>query len=59
MPEVIAQNIMPFTKESIPVLTIACDEQMGKAGRQTRVEAFIDLLERRRKGRLQDRALLL
>jgi len=58
MPEVIAQNIMPFTKESIPVLTITCDEQMGKAGRQTRVEAFIDLLERRRKGRLQDRSLI-
>jgi hypothetical protein len=32
---------------------------MGEVGRQTRVEAFIDLLERRRKGRLQDRALLL
>ncbi len=59
MPEVIAQNIMPFTKESIPVLTIVCDEQMGKAGMLTRVEAFTDLLERRRKGRLRDRALSL
>ncbi len=48
MPEVIAQNIMPFTKENIPVLTIVCDELMGKGGVLTRVEAFVDLLKRRR-----------
>jgi len=52
MPEVIAQNIMPFTKEGIPVLTIACDEQLGRAGMLTRVEAFVDLLERRRIGNI-------
>jgi predicted nucleotide-binding protein (sugar kinase/HSP70/actin superfamily) len=51
MPEIIAQNIMPSTKENLPVLTILCDEQMGKAGMMTRVEAFVDLLERRRKVR--------
>ena len=49
MPEIIAQNIMPSTKEDIPVLTILCDEQMGKAGMITRVEAFVDLIERRRR----------
>ncbi len=48
MPEIVAQNIMPSTKENIPVLTIFCDEQMGKPGMLTRVEAFIDLLKRRR-----------
>ncbi|MDP6346836.1 MAG: CoA protein activase [Dehalococcoidia bacterium] len=51
MPEIIAQNIMPSTKESIPVLTITCDEQMGKPGMLTRLEAFVDLLERRRQKR--------
>lgn len=48
MPEIIAQNIMPTTRESIPVLTIICDEQMGRAGMVTRLEAFTDLLKRRR-----------
>ena len=48
MPEIVAQNIMPSTKENIPVLTIFCDEQMGKPGMLTRVEAFVDLLKRRR-----------
>ncbi len=49
LPEVIAQNIMPTTRENIPVLTLICDEQMGKAGMMTRLEAFVDLLERRRR----------
>ncbi len=49
MPEIIAQNIMPSTKENIPVLTIVCDEQMSKVGMLTRLEAFVDLLERKRR----------
>lgn len=49
MPEIVAQNIMPSTKEKIPVLTILCDEQMGKSGMLTRLEAFVDLLARKRK----------
>jgi len=49
MPEIIAQNIMPSTKENIPVLTILCDEQVAKAGMLTRLEAFVDLLERKRR----------
>lgn len=48
MPEIVANNIMSSTKEQIPVLTIYCDEQMGKQGMLTRVEAFVDLLKRRR-----------
>lgn len=51
LPEIIAQNIMPSTKEDLPVLSIICDEQMGKAGMLTRLEAFIDLLKRRRRER--------
>ncbi len=49
MPEAIAQNIMMTTKENIPVLTILCDEQITKTGLQTRLEAFVDLLERKRR----------
>lgn len=49
MPETIAQNIMPTTKEKIPVLTLICDEQATKTGMLTRLEAFVDLLERRRR----------
>ena len=49
MPEIVAQNIMPSTKENIPVLTILCDEQLGKSGLLTRLEAFVDLLARKRK----------
>ena len=49
MPEIIAQNIMPSTREKLPVLTILCDEQIAKSGVLTRLEAFVDLLERKRR----------
>jgi predicted nucleotide-binding protein (sugar kinase/HSP70/actin superfamily) len=49
MPEIVAQNIMPITKEKIPILTIICDEQMAKTGLLTRLEAFVDLLARQRR----------
>jgi predicted nucleotide-binding protein (sugar kinase/HSP70/actin superfamily) len=52
MPEIVAQNIMPSTKESIPVLTILCDEQLGKPGMLTRLEAFVDLLKYRRRAKV-------
>lgn len=48
MPEIVAQNIMPSTKENIPVLTLLCDEQLAKPGMLTRLEAFVDLLQRKR-----------
>jgi predicted nucleotide-binding protein (sugar kinase/HSP70/actin superfamily) len=51
MPEIVAQNIMSKTKENIPVLTILCDEQLGKSGMLTRLEAFVDLLEHRRRAK--------
>jgi len=51
MPEIIAQNIMTSTKETIPVLTILCDEQLAKPGMLTRLEAFVDLLEWKRRQR--------
>jgi len=49
MPESIAQNVMPLTEENIPVLTVLCDEQATQTGLLTRLEAFVDLLERRRR----------
>ncbi len=49
MPEIVAQNIMSSTREKIPVLTILCDEQLAKPGMLTRLEAFVDLLERKRR----------
>ncbi len=55
MPEIMAQNIMPATRENLPVLTILCDEQMAKPGMLTRLEAFVDLLEQKR--RVQNRKL--
>lgn len=48
MPEIVARNIMPVLKGALPVLTIVCDEQMGRAGMLTRLEAFVDLLRRHR-----------
>lgn len=51
MPEIVAENIMLRTKENIPVLTILCDEQMAKSGMLTRLEAFVDLLERKRRAK--------
>ena len=56
MPEIIAQNILPSVKEDIPVLTLICDEQTGKQGMLTRLEAFVDLLNRRRQ-RKKDESL--
>lgn len=49
MPEIVAQNIMSKTKEKLPVLTILCDEQITKTGMLTRLEAFVDLLQRQRR----------
>ncbi|KJS82719.1 MAG: CoA protein activase [Peptococcaceae bacterium BICA1-8] len=48
MPEIIAHTILPRVKENyrIPILTIYVDEQSGKAGFLTRIEAFIDLIKR-------------
>ncbi len=50
MPEIIAQNILTGMRKDIdiPILTITCDEQMGRAGVITRLEAFVDLLRRKR-----------
>ena len=50
MPEIVAQNILPKVskKEDIPVLELVIDEQTGKLGNITRIEAFVDLIKRRK-----------
>ena len=58
MPEIIAQNIMPSTRENIPVLTIICDEQIAKPGMLTRQEVLVDLLERRRRTEKKSKQLV-
>lgn len=54
MPEIIAQNILVKVSKDldIPVLSLMISEQTGVAGFTTRLEAFCDLLEGRRKQKL-------
>lgn len=51
MPEIVSKSILPqISKEyNMPVLSLTIDEQTGEAGFQTRLEAFVDLLERKKK----------
>lgn len=60
MPEIMSQNIFPTMRENceIPILTLIMDEQTGRAGYITRLEAFVDLMRRRKlyKKRKQEEA---
>jgi len=48
-PEIVAASVMPQLSQDydIPVLALTFDEHSGDAGLNTRLEAFVDLLERR------------
>lgn len=50
MPEIVSKAILPkISKDKdFPILTLVVDEMTGEAGYITRIEAFIDLLERRK-----------
>ena len=50
MPEIMSQNIFPKMREDVnlPILTLIMDEQTGKAGYVTRLEAFVDLMKRKK-----------
>ncbi len=50
MPEIVAQSIMPRVsrEHDIPTFTLVVDEHAGDAGVLTRLEAFVDLLSRRK-----------
>ncbi|AGL01972.1 hypothetical protein [Desulfoscipio gibsoniae] len=50
MPEIVAQSILPRVSAElgIPAMTLIVDEQSGEAGLVTRLEAFVDLLARKK-----------
>ena len=50
MPELVAQTILAKVSRdySIPVLTLIFDEHTSPGGVQTRLEAFVDLINRSR-----------
>lgn len=50
IPEIVARTILPRVSRdhNIPVLTFFLDEQTGKAGTATRLEAFVDLMRRKK-----------
>ncbi len=50
MPEIVARSILPTIEreKDIPILTLVLDEMTGEAGYDTRIEAFVDLLKKRR-----------
>lgn len=53
-PEVVSQCILPHVSknENIPVISLTMDEQTGKAGFVTRLEAFVDLINRRKRSKV-------
>ena len=60
MPEIMSQNIFPKMREDVdlPILSLIMDEQTGKAGYLTRLEAFVDLMRRKKmKNKLQNKTL--
>ncbi len=50
MPEIVAASVLPKVQDAykIPIMSLIVDEHTGQAGMQTRLEAFVDLLERAR-----------
>lgn len=50
-PETVTQNILPNVsdEENIPVISLILDEFTAKAGFITRLEAFVDLIKRKRR----------
>jgi predicted nucleotide-binding protein (sugar kinase/HSP70/actin superfamily) len=50
MPEIVAESILPTVSSemNIPTMTVFLDEQTGEAGLVTRLEAFVDMINRRK-----------
>ncbi|WP_425449679.1 acyl-CoA dehydratase activase-related protein [Dethiothermospora halolimnae] len=59
MPEIVAESILPTIEKdfNIPIMTLVVDEMTGEAGYLTRLEAFIDLLQKRRDEKVNERVL--
>ncbi len=55
MPEIMSQNIFPKMRQdgALPILALVLDEQTGRAGFVTRLEAFVDLMKRRKRQLIQ------
>lgn len=55
MPEIVAQTILPTVSRDtrMPIMTLVVDEHSAEAGIVTRLEAFVDMLKRRRKRALE------
>jgi predicted nucleotide-binding protein (sugar kinase/HSP70/actin superfamily) len=53
IPEIVAKGVLPSVSLDldIPIISFFLDEQTGEAGFRTRLEAFVDLLMRRRERR--------
>ncbi len=53
MPEIVAQDVLPAVSRDlgIPVMTLVFDEHSSDAGVITRLEAFVDMVERSRRRR--------
>ena len=53
MPEIMSQNIFPTMRmeHEIPILPLIMDEQTGRAGYITRLEAFVDLMRRKKRAK--------
>lgn len=49
MPEITARSVLSRVSRdlALPILSLSLDEQTGKAGTITRLEAFVDFLARR------------
>lgn len=50
MPEIVAKSILKTVEKDIdfPIMTLVVDEMTGEAGYLTRLEAFVDLINKRR-----------
>lgn len=50
MPEIVSKSILPTISKdnNLPIMSLIVDEMTGEVGYDTRIEAFIDLLERRK-----------
>ena len=60
MPEIMSQNIFPKMREDVnlPILSLIMDEQTGRAGYITRLEAFVDLMRRKKmKAKIEENKL--
>lgn len=55
IPEIVSRTILTSVSRdhNIPVLTFFLDEQTGKAGMATRLEAFVDLIRRKKHSAVQ------